>query len=190
VDWSHNQVTFLAPAVWTEYTVPVRIVQAGQLSNSLDLVYIPTEDQPATLAFEEGTSSSRTYDFGAVELTIELQDVTTTGTVTVSIERGSAAPTGLDPDRFIGLRWVIESDGNISFVNATLVFHYDEAALNGIDPTTLTVVIRDAAGVLTEYQGIVDTVARTVTVSNIPGFSTWYVGAPAATHVPDWMILH
>lgn len=69
-------------------------------------------------------------------------------------------------------------------LNATVVFRYDEAELNGLTEANLTLFrSTDGGATWNEVGGTVDTDANTITVTGVDGFSLWTAGESGALPV-------
>lgn len=74
-------------------------------------------------------------------------------------------------------RWFDITPNTNTGLNATMVFHYDEAELNGITETNLGLFKSDDGGATWLGQGgTVDDGANNVTLAGVDGFSRWTLG--------------
>jgi len=124
--------------------------------------------------FAGGDTAARTFGRTGVKMDFASGPA---GNVTINMSKdySSHSPTGSAV--FMKVNWDISTSMETGTFEAQLVFHYDDADL----PTGMTEVEIEGAyrydGVQwVGPQGTVDTVANTVTVSNVSAFSNWTLG--------------
>ncbi len=77
------------------------------------------------------------------------------------------------------------SPTNNSELNATLVFHYDDSELNGLDESTLILYCSvDGGSTWQPMGGSVNTTENTITLSGITSFSRWTAGGTGDNALP------
>ncbi len=99
------------------------------------------------------------------------------------ITRTHAAQTGNGNQSI--LRTYDISPTNNSELNATLVFHYDDSELNGLDePTLILYRSEDGGSTWQPVGGTVNIAENTITLSNIDQFSRWTAGGTGDKALP------
>jgi hypothetical protein len=187
--WSHTAIQVTSPLIPSGEEAALVITQAGQSSPAFALTVARSLDDPISQTLDETGTPELVFDFGDIELEIQFEGVTGSGTVTVNAVPGNAAPAGKNPANFITMRWEISATPGLTFTYATLVFTFGDDVLNGMNRSELFVVFRDSGGNLTRYTGVVNLAERTVTVTGVTGFSTWYISDEDTTSVSDWSLL-
>ncbi len=111
-------------------------------------------------------------------------EITTAANIgSTTITRTHAAQTGNGNQSI--LRAYDISPTNNSGLNATLVFHYDDSELNGLDESTLILYrSEDGGSTWQPVGGTVNTTENTITLSNIDQFSLWTAGGTGDDALP------
>ena len=103
--------------------------------------------------------------------------------VSLTVERGHAAQTGGGNNSI--LRYYDITPSTNTGLNATLVFHYEDAELNGLTEANLDLYkSTDGGSTWTNMGGTVNTTDNTVTLAGIDGFSRWTLGGSGDQSLP------
>ncbi len=156
-------------------------------SNLNSDIYAVTLDPAATLVEPNGfvvygtaqtthsLSQSVNDDFGGLGVEINASGAAPGAT---HVERVVGSPQTI-PGVWSGLRYFDITPATNAGLSATMVFHYNENELNGLDESSIALYSSDDGGSSWAPRGgTVDQGANTVTISGVDSFSRWTLAGP------------
>jgi|GEM_PF-4940256 hypothetical protein len=123
-----------------------------------------------------GLAKSVYSDFGGIGLEISAEG-NAPGETTVL--RVTGTPLTLTGGGASIVRYFDISPAVNAGLDATMIFHYDDGELNGLDEASLVAYASSNGGASwVQYAGTLDDAANTMTITGLDGFSLWTLGAP------------
>lgn len=118
-----------------------------------------------------------------ITVIIEFANVNQAGTVTIARSEGDVFPSGFaNGHQFADFSIDLQATGGLAFSQATITIGYEDID-GGFPESLLDRAWRDDAGTVTAFPIVLDNVANTIRVEDVPGFSTWYFGNSAGLPV-------